>query len=167
MTEKFTSEQVLAMADRLAKLEVYGACRDGSAMLRAFATLLPERTAAAGDVLKDQYGESITQKLDKALTEISDAKEDVESGKPASAILSFLRLATEYVRDAKDDIAALQAAQPVASVVEGWKLVPEMATKSMILAMHASYFGGDNWQAVWIDALAAAPTTPTEGGENG
>lgn len=59
--------------------------------------------------LTDDVGEPIVQKLNKALAEISNAREDVETGKHQSAILSFLRMAKEYVRAAVDDLHAVEA----------------------------------------------------------
>ncbi|WP_325345431.1 hypothetical protein [Xylophilus sp.] len=63
--------------------------------------------------LTDEVGEPIVQKLDKALSDLSSAVEDIETGKHQSAILSFLRGVKEYVNDAREDIEAL-AAQPKA-----------------------------------------------------
>ena len=57
--------------------------------------------------LKDEVGEPIIQKLDKALGDLSSAKEDIETGKHQSAILSFLRGVKEYIDSARDDIEIL------------------------------------------------------------
>jgi|ERR1700761_3744793 len=45
MKTYYSKDEVLAMADRLAKLDVYGCNRDGAEMLRAFAKTLGEPVA--------------------------------------------------------------------------------------------------------------------------
>lgn len=80
----------------------------------------------------DEYGEPIAQKISKALGEISNAVEDVETGKSDVAILSFLRLAQEYLRDSCEDLESLSArlAQPVVAKVPDVlsKTFPSMPT---------------------------------------
>lgn len=61
-------------------------------------------------VLTDDVGEPILQKIDKALCELSNAREDVETGKHQSAILSFLRMAKEYIESVRDDIEVVTSA---------------------------------------------------------
>ena len=63
-------------------------------------------------VPEDAYGESVEQIITKALCELSNAREDVESGKPATAILSFLREAEAYMEAARE---AMLAAAPTHS----------------------------------------------------
>ncbi|GAA0907475.1 hypothetical protein GCM10009552_15480 [Rothia nasimurium] len=72
--------------------------------------------------LSDEVGEPIAQKLDKALTDLCNAVEDIETGKHPSAIFSFLRSVREYVTDVREDIVAL-AAQPKGDVLDAPALV--------------------------------------------
>jgi hypothetical protein len=48
----YTDEQINAMADRLAKLDAYGCCRDGAIMLRK---LVEERLMAAESCCGNPY----------------------------------------------------------------------------------------------------------------
>lgn len=59
----------------------------------------------------DEYGEPVTQIIDKLLSELSNAIEDVEAGKHKSSVLAFLNLAKEYGHAARDVICAIDAAR--------------------------------------------------------
>jgi hypothetical protein len=86
----------------------------------------------------------------------------------------------EGIEDGVDRIAKIlseRTSQPAVSVAKGWKLVPVEPTDDMKI-VGGDYDAGDSYYEsnpigedgaaeVYKSMIAAAPTTPTEGGENG
>jgi len=94
--------------------------------------------------LTDEFGEPVTQILDKLLSELSNACEDLESGKPAAFALPFIREATEYgkaARDALESTSVPDARIPPLSGKYGDVLAPFVAM--MERELHANASKGD------------------------
>lgn len=188
MTEKFTSEKVLAMADMLDEVRIESQPRRDmqsdkiAAMLRS---LLSERTAAAGEDISvllpkhfpksptiDEFRDAIVRSLEN-----SEAAIKVLSTILRTKNISGFNVCDEILGDIKYAKAGLpvlfsvlQPVQPVASVPKGWKLAPVDPSQSMRRAGASEVVA---WGStldpcnVYRAMIAAAPTTPTEGGENG
>lgn len=100
----------------------------------------------------DDVGEPVTQKLDKALGDLSNAVEDIETGKHQSAVLSFLRSVREYVEDARDDIAAIASPSAGAVVPEGWLPIDTAPNDGTMHVRGLHVYGPDGAFLYW-DAI--------------
>jgi|SRR3954469_25397697 len=126
-------------------------------------------------VLTDNVGEPILQKIDKALCELSNARDDVETGKHQSAVLSFLRMAKEYIEDVRDDIEVVTSAyfdhlsqpQPVAqgeAVAWQYRCITEEGPSPVWHTIDKEIYDRwreTSWSRMEFRELYAAPTIPT------
>lgn len=119
-----TKDEVLAMADRLSKLNVYGACRDGSEMLRAYAAILehpvvvgdvPSYWAAIGDVDADGSGGEIVLAYPADDGNAGEAAREECNQYINDALLNDgvkLHLTPLYTRAALESLASRKVAYP-------------------------------------------------------
>ncbi len=156
MTDNFTSEQVLAMADRLAKLEVYGACRDGAAMLRAYAVLLSGRAESVRPMsLKERLGQNATL-LNPPTSRIGRMQKRMDDDDSLTVAYMLGRRSAQPV--AIDWYVENAMGKPVASVAK-WEPVGFIADEP---GGHFARFTEEGHKLPPGTPLYAAPT---EGGE--
>ncbi len=158
MTDNFTSEQVLAQAELMAYDSVT------SRMLRAYAALLSERTAAAGEDVSEAAVRAFQ------LAELAHGERMERDGllfDPSLGVEAGLRAAMPHL--------SLQAAQPAASVAvdaERYRRLiyaAEMAFPVLSVCVDPENEPDHKYGRKHIDDLIDGldiPTTPTEGVEN-
>lgn len=177
MTEKFTSEQVRLVRDKLSVGEMLGFVdSDAVPMLDYLATILSERTAAAGEpVAYITIGKTPIKDMCPAFHGMSinylNAAHDLPTGQYDLYVQAAQPVSNEPMTTAAKIpvrfMQPLQAAQPAASVVDGDALREAIRRDARYIMTYASGVMPSRQRRDLADrllALAAAPTTSTEGG---